>query len=127
MGFLLVGTPDLKPRIDTSVEAGRRWLRVQVLRALTPTKAAAVYRQFLPCLEAEAQRDEAAWQQFVQTTICPQRVPISAIENHVRHYVRRMVNANPSVGRTEDVPFDRSVFVGTWTERAGQVYADPEE
>lgn len=124
VGALLVGTPDLKHRLQASDEAGRRWLRMQDIKLLSTAQAAGVYRRFLPCLDREADaRGEGAWKAFVGS-LCPHRVPIAHLENHVRHYVRRMANHDPAIERIEDVPFVEEIFIGTWAERAGRPPAE---
>ncbi|MCO4100981.1 MAG: hypothetical protein HEQ38_16625 [Gemmatimonas sp.] len=81
---------------------------------------AAVYRAFLPsCEEQATTMGEAGWLRFIRQHIAPAGTPVSRIENHVRHYVRRWTNHDARIRELRDVPFDEAVFLGTWSEVAG--------
>jgi type II secretory pathway predicted ATPase ExeA len=122
IGVLLVGTTELKHRLTHWEEAGRRLLRIREVPGLTSKQAATAYRAFLPCLEhAASEMGDAAWTAFVRARFAPTRVPFAHVENHVRHYVRRVLNTAPDIQRLDDIPFLEDVFVAMWNERAAPV------
>ncbi len=117
VGVVLLGTPELGVRLSASDEAGRRWLQVKQVNMLAPATAARVYRRFLPAFEQEARRrGDEEWVRFIHDHVCPKRIPVSSIENHVRMYVRRLTNHDPSIDAIEKVPFLEDVFISTHGE-----------
>lgn len=117
VGVVLVGTPHLKQLLDATGEAGHRWLRTQMVGALSPARVASVYRRFLPCLEERAAEIGAdAWERFVVRHFAPRAVPIRFVENHVREYVRRAANANPDIRSLKELPFDEQLFIQVWEQ-----------
>ena len=117
VGVVLVGTTQLKSRLDVTGEAGHRWLRAQRVGMLSPARAALVYRKFLPCLEHHAREiSDEAWSQFVHVNFCPRSVPIRFVENHVREYVRRIGNYNPAIRSVVEVPYMEEVLIQVWQD-----------
>lgn len=120
IGIVLVGTRELARRLKHSEEHGRRWIHAYHADLLPATTVAQVYGRFLPsCAERAATVGEKAWVAFIRQHIAPVGIPVSRIENHVRHYVRRWTNHDERIRQLADVPFDEAVFVGTWSEVAG--------
>jgi type II secretory pathway predicted ATPase ExeA len=120
IGMVLVGTRELARRLKGSEERGRRWVYEYHADLLQAETVAAVYRAFLPaCDDAAKAMGDDAWVRFVRQHLAPSGIPVSRIENHVRHYVRRWTNHSDQIRHIKDVPYDEAAFLGTWSEVAG--------
>lgn len=112
VGVVLVGTPDVRTRLQRSDEMGHRWLRVFEVQRPSLSDAARYYRQALPCLDAFAtQKGDTYWHDYLRTEVLDgQQVAIRFLEHHIRRYVRWVVSQDPSIESIEEIEMDRELF-----------------
>lgn len=119
VGVLLVGTGDgFAARIAASDEAGHRWVRVVRLDPLEPAQVPALYPRLLPGLRTHIDAvGAAAWATYVDATVVRgRRLPIRALENHVRAYFRLLASNDHAVTSLDTAYFHGEMFELTWSD-----------
>ena len=118
VGMVLLGTSELDPRLRDWDEFGHRLVRIVRLEHLENEEVADLYARFLPGIARHVEEvGESFWQDWVRQEVTRGKsFPIRAVENHVRNYVRRMVENDPDVEVLDDIPFVEGVFLFTLDE-----------
>lgn len=119
VGVLLVGADNgFRGRIAASDEAGHRWVRIVTLEPLDASDIAGVYPTLLPGFRAHVQRiGDAAWAAYVTRVVSHERrLPIRALENHVRLYYRLLTGTDHGVTSPGTAYFHQDLFEFTWGE-----------
>lgn len=123
VGVLLIGTPEIKSRLERTDEAGQRWAGCVSVSALAPGDLPAVYRAAFPAFAAgerayDAARGPGAWRRYVVETVAAGRTVVSLrlAAFHAREYYRLLVRNLPpetAAPAREAVPFDADLFTLT--------------
>lgn len=118
VGVVLLAAAEMMPRLTEWEETGHRLVRIVELEGLDSATVADLYRAFLPGIEEHVvDVGTAAWTDWVRQEVTwGKPVPVRFVENHTRNYVRRMAEADPTLERREDIPFDEEIFLFTLDE-----------
>lgn len=120
VGVVLLGAPELEPRLQDWDEFGHRLVRIVRLESLDTEEVAALYTRFLPGIARHVEEiGDPTWVDWVRQEVTRGKAfPIRAVENHVRNFVRRMAEQEPEVEAVEDIPFVEDIFLFTLDELA---------
>lgn len=118
VGVLLIGTPELLPRLVATGEThgNGRWQFTHTVGALDPHQVARVYESIFPVFAAHVETiGRSEWDGFVATHVTLGRIlPIRALTTHAREYFAAMYDKTRGrYAERESLPFDRVEFLRT--------------
>ena len=112
LGVLLVGTLALQPRLPGLSEYGRRWVRTETVGLIEPAAVVEALPKLLAAFAAGAKTmGTEAWAAFVTQTLTQGRaLPISALQDITRTYLRRAAELQPKARTLADLRWDEELF-----------------
>lgn len=136
VGVVLVGTPDVRPTLEASGEAGERWAAVVTITGLRPADVPDVLLCFFPTFATaeramDARGGRGAWRAKVIELVAAQQpwVSLRHLENVARSYFRLVVRNTPPeypIPTRETAPFHPEIleFVARAATWHRPTYAD---
>jgi hypothetical protein len=112
IGVVVVGTPKLKDRLATTVDAGERWAHTIPVEELPTAALPVIYGAWFPGFGRHVEDiGEQAWANYLSSMVARGgSASFRFLDNHARTYFHQMVRSRRANPVREAMPFDREVF-----------------